>query len=123
MKIYGIPITSNAGLDSPISPHFGRAPAYALVSENKDFIVVIKNSSKHMGGFGEPPDILIDRQIDILLCTEIGSGAIKKFEDMGVEVYVGARGTIDETIDLYNAGQLEMATDENACKEQQHGND
>lgn len=115
-----IPIENNAGLQSIIAQHFGRAPTYAVVTENKELLITIENKSEHFGGTGKPPELLKDRNIDILLCGGLGPKAIKQFERYGIEVFVGAKGTIEETIDLYKAGQLAMATDENACKNHRH---
>lgn len=124
MKTYAIPIeNNNHGLDSQVAQHFGRAAGYALVDDNKELITTIENKSEHMGGVGKPPDVLINHKIDILLCSGLGPRAIKRFEDVGIEVYVGAYGTVGETIDLFHKGQLQMATDENACKEHRNGLD
>ena len=117
MKKYAIPIEKNNGLQSIIAQHFGRAPAFAIVTESKEVVSTIENVSDHFGGKGKPPELLKDKNIDILLCGGLGPNAIKQFENFGIEVYVGAKGTVEETIDLFKAGELSMATDENACKE------
>ena len=54
------------------------------------------------------------------MCGGLGPKAIKQFENFGIEVFVGAKGTVEETINLFKAGQLSMASDENACKEHRH---
>ena len=124
MKKYAIPIDdNNNGLTSQVAQHFGRAAGYALVNDNKELIAMIKNESEHMGGVGKPPDVLINYKINVLLCSGLGPRAIRRFEDVGIEVYVGAYGTVENTIDLFHKGQLQMATDENACKEHRHGLD
>ena len=123
MKKYAIPIDNIQGLNSQVAQHFGRATGYVLVYDNKELIITIKNESEHMGGFGKPPDVLINNKIDFLLCSGLGPRAIKRFEDVGIEVYVGASGTVSNTIDLFHEGLLQMATDENACKEHRHGLD
>lgn len=120
MKRLAIPIEKNLGLQSVIAQHFGRAPAYAIVTESKELVSTIDNISDHFGGKGKPPELLKEKNIDILLCGGLGPNAIKLFENFGIEVFVGAKGTIEETIDLFKAGQLSMATDENACKEHRH---
>ena len=122
MKRYAIPVkTSNNGLENIVALHFGRAPAFTIVSETKEFLKTLDNKSEHMGGVGKPPDALIEQKIDVLLCSELGPRAIKKFEDVGIEVYVGAQGTVENTINLFHANKLEMATNKNACKEHRNG--
>lgn len=121
MKKYAVPIENSViGLDSPVAQHFGRAPAYVIVSEKKELITSIKNVSEHMGGVGKPPDTLIGQNIDVLLCVGLGPRAIRRFEEKGIEVFVGASGTARETIDLFHMNKLQMATDENACKNHRH---
>ena len=46
--------------------------------------------------------------------------AIKQFKNFGIKAFVGAKGTVTETIDLFKPCQLAMATDENACNEHRH---
>ena len=121
MKKYAIPVeNSTNGLDSPVAQHFGRSPAYVIVSEAKEFITSIENHSEHMGGVGKPPDVLIEQNIDVLLCVGLGPRAIRRFEEKGIEVFIGASGTARETIDLFHMNKLQMATDENACKNHKH---
>ena len=120
MKKYAIPVEKNLGLHSIIAQHFGRAPAYAIVTDDKELLSTVENVSDHFGGTEKPPELLKNKGIDILLCGSLGPKAIKQFENFGIEVFVGAKGTVEETIDLFKAGQLSMATDENACKEHRH---
>ena len=40
------------------------------------------------------------------------------FEDLGIMVYVGASGSVEDAIDMWESNNLPAATDENAC--QQH---
>ena len=120
MKTYALPIEINKGLDSPIAQHFGRAPAFVVVTENKKIIKIIDNVSEHFGGKGKPPELLKNQNIDVLLCGGLGPNAIRQFENLGIEVFVGAQETVTETIDLFHSGNLSMATDENACKEHRH---
>ena len=117
MKKIGIPIDNENGLESIVAQHFGRALAYAIVAEDKKSVEIIQNTSEHMGGQGKPPELLNNNKINVLLCSGLGRNAIYKFQNFGIEVFVGARGTVSETIDLYINGELQMATDENACKE------
>ena len=121
MRKYAIPVEDRLeGLNSHVAQHFGRATAYTLVNDSKELLKIIENTSEHMSGIGKPPDVLIAHKIDVLLCSGLGPRAIKRFEDVGIEVYVGANGTVNNAIDLFHNGQLQMATDENACKEHRH---
>lgn len=55
-----------------------------------------------------------------MLCSGLGPRAIMMFEEFGIEVYVGAQGTVKDTLDLWKNGKLQVATDELACKMHRH---
>ena len=120
LKKYAVPIEQNLGLNSPVSQHFGRARAFAIVSESKEFIKSIENVSEHFGGTGKPSELLKNQQIDVLLCGGLGPNAIKQFESFGIKVFIGAQENVSKTIDLFHSGKKTMATDENACKDHRH---
>ncbi len=106
------------GLDEQVGAHFGRVPTYTLVNTESGELKVIKNTSTHMGGSGYAPDLLHDHGVETMLCDGVGRKAIQMFEDKGIMVYIGARGTVADALDLFKAGKLKAATNETAC--QQH---
>ena len=65
MRTFALPIEKDLGLQSIIAQHFGRAPAYAIVTESKELISTINNISDHFGGKGKPPELLKDKKIDV----------------------------------------------------------
>jgi predicted Fe-Mo cluster-binding NifX family protein len=69
-----------------------------------------------MGGSGYPPDILAREGVETMLCSGLGRRAIGLFEQLGIMVYIGAKGTVKDTLDLWKQGGLQQATDETACK-------
>ena len=115
-----IPTLGNLGLDEYVSEHFGRAPTFTIVDLETNEVKVIPNTSQHMGGEGYPPEIMARQGVEVMLCSGLGPRAIALFEQLGIEVYVGAYGTVRETIQAWQAGRLQMATDENACKAHRH---
>jgi len=42
------------------------------------------------------------------------------FEQLGIEVYVGASGTVKDAVSAFQAGKLVEASDANACKMHRH---
>ncbi len=55
-----------------------------------------------------------------MLCSGLGPRAIGMFEQFGIEVYVGASGTVREAVRDFQAGMLHEATDADACREHRH---
>ena len=115
-----VPTIGERGLDESVSEHFGRAPTFTIIDLNTNEVKVLQNTSEHMGGSGYPPQIMADAGVDTMLCSGLGPRAIQMFEQFGIEVYVGACGTVKEAIQGWQAGKLQVATDENACKIHRH---
>lgn len=119
MKV-AIPTLGNNGLDEYVSEHFGRAPTFTVVDLLTNEVKVILNTSAHRGGSGYPPEILANAGVEVMLCRGLGPRAIDMFEQYGIEVYVGASGTVRDAIQAWKAGKLHVATDENACRMHRH---
>ena len=115
-----VPTLGWRGLDDEVCEHFGRAPTFTIVDLSTGKVEVIQNVSEHMGGSGLPPEIMRSHGVDVMICSGIGPRAVRMFEQFGVEVYVGAYGTVREAIRAWQAGKLQMATDENVCRMHRH---
>ena len=116
MKIC-VPTMGKRGLDEQVGEHFGRVPTYTVVDTETKEVNIIDNTSEHMGGRGYPPDIIAKTGTQAMLCSGLGRRAITMFEDLGIMVYVGANGTVRDALLMWKEGQLQPATDENACRQ------
>lgn len=112
-----VPTMGKRGLDEQVGEHFGRVPTYTIVDIETNTIEIIENTSSHMSGSGYPPELIKQADTAIMLCGGLGRRAISMFEQLGIMVYVGARGTVKNTLQMYKKGQLQAATDENACRQ------
>ena len=115
-----VPTMGQRGMDDYVSEHFGRAPTFTVVDMNTKGVKVLPNTSEHMGGFGKPPEIMANAGVEVMLCGGLGPMAIQMFEQFGIEVYVGASGTVRDAVQAWQAGRLQEATDKNACKMHRH---
>lgn len=113
-----VPTMGDKGLEDVVGEHFGRVPFYTIVDNETKEVEVLRNTSEHMGGRGYPPEIMAKAGVDVMICAGLGRRAIMMFEEMGIMVYVGASGSIEDAIDMWENNNLQAATDENAC--QQH---
>jgi len=116
MKI-GVPTMGDKGMDETIGEHFGRVPTYTIVDLDTNEVTVIPNTSHHMGGQGQPPEILQSKGIQVMLCRGLGMQAITLFQGFGIDVHIGATGTVREAIDAFKLGQLQKAAIGNACEQ------
>ncbi|NQT97051.1 MAG: NifB/NifX family molybdenum-iron cluster-binding protein [Candidatus Marinimicrobia bacterium] len=112
-----IPTNGNNGLKDTVGEHFGRVPYYTVVDTESDSVETLSNTSEHGGGSGYPPEIMARAGVEVMLCGGLGRRAIMLFEEMGIMVYVGARGTVSNAIEQWKNNQLAAATDKNACEQ------
>lgn len=119
MKIC-IPTMGQSGMNDMVSPHFGRAPAFAIIDTETNEIEVLPNTGEHMGGIRLAPEIIAEAGAHIMLCSGVGPRAIRMFEQFGIGVFVGASGTVEDAISAWESGRLQEATDETVCREHRH---
>lgn len=114
MKIC-IPTMGNKGMGDIVGEHFGRVPTYTIVDSETNEVKVVPNTSDHMGGQGHPPEIMSRENVNVMICRGLGRRAITMFNDFGIEVYIGASGTVKEAIDAFKQGMLQKASMDDAC--------
>ena len=114
MKIC-IPTMGENGLDNLVGEHFGRVPTYTIVDLDTDDVKVIPNTSHHMGGQVDPPEIMAREGVNVMVCRGLGRRAITMFEEFGIEVYIGASGTVRDAITAFKQGRLQKAGMDDAC--------
>jgi predicted Fe-Mo cluster-binding NifX family protein len=119
MKIC-VPTNGQGGYDDVVCEHFGRAPTFTVVDTDGNTVKVVGNTSEHMGGSGKPPEQIAMTGAQVLVCSGLGPRAIGMLESIGIEVYVGAQGTVRQAIEMWRSGQLQRASDRNACKDHRH---
>ncbi len=110
----------DSGLDEEVSRHFGRAPAYAIIDTEDEEVEVVPNTSEHAGGSGKPPEIMEENNVEVMLCSNLGPRAISMFENLDIEVFVGADGQVEDALEAWEEGKLDEATDKDACEEHRH---
>jgi predicted Fe-Mo cluster-binding NifX family protein len=110
-----IPTNSDKGLNDYVGEHFGRVSTYTIVDLEKNDVKVIPNTSNHMGGTKNPPEVLAEYGVNVMICQGLGRRAIIMFNDFGIDVYIGASGTVKDAIDAYKKGELTKASEEDAC--------
>lgn len=120
MKI-GIPSMGEKGLDEEVGEHFGRVPTYTIVDLTTQDVKVITNTSNHMGGEGYPPEILKREGVGAMVCKGLGRRAISLFEQMGIDVYIGAYGSVRDTVEAFKQGRVQLASMTDGCQQHTFG--
>jgi len=114
MKIC-IPTMGKRGLDDSVGEHFGRVPTYTIVDLETDEVKVVPNVSHHMGGQGDPPEIMVREGVNVMVCQGLGRRAISMFEGFGITVYIGAAGSVRDVVAAFKQDRLQKATVDDAC--------
>jgi predicted Fe-Mo cluster-binding NifX family protein len=113
---------SKQGLDSVVSPHFGRCPHFILVDLNGSEVREVREVDNPFYGHHQPgqvPGLIASFDANVMLTGGMGGRAIMFFQQYGIEGVTGAYGTVRQSIEQYLGGELKGAA---PCKESEdHG--
>ncbi|WMW24235.1 NifB/NifX family molybdenum-iron cluster-binding protein [Methanolobus sediminis] len=118
-----IPSMGQNGMEDTVGQHFGKVPYYTLYDTETRESTVISNTSEHNGGTGLPPEIMANENVDIMLCGGLGRKAVMMFEQYGIDVFIGATGSIQDAVAAWEASKLSKATQDNSCAGHGHDHD
>lgn len=112
-----ISIDDKNGLNSIVSPHFGRCPHFLLVDLEAGQVGGVQAVDNPFFGNHQPgqvPAFIHSLGADVMLTGGMGGRAIMFFRQYGIEGVTGAFGTAHQALQHYLAGQL---TGAEACRE------
>jgi predicted Fe-Mo cluster-binding NifX family protein len=114
--------TENRGLDSQVSPHFGRCPYFVLVDVADGEIGAVETvTNPHYSHHqpGQVPAFIHDQGVDVMLTGGMGGRAFGFFEQRGIQAVTGATGTARHTLEQFLNGNLSGSA---PCRESiEHG--
>ncbi|MBN1317247.1 MAG: NifB/NifX family molybdenum-iron cluster-binding protein [Anaerolineales bacterium] len=102
----------NNGLESVVSPHFGRCPYYVLVDmdgRQVSQVNVVENQNYGRHAPGTVPLFIRDQGADVMLAGGMGRRAIVLFEELGIQAVTGAAGQVQHALEQYLGGTLRAA--------------
>jgi predicted Fe-Mo cluster-binding NifX family protein len=114
----------NKGLDSAVSPHFGRCPYFVLVDFEEGEIKTaraIPNPYYNQHQPGQVPGFIHSQQVDVMLTGGMGGRAIAFFQQYGIQAATGASGTVRHALEQYVGHQLQEAEPCHESVEHGHG--
>ena len=103
---------NNDGLDSIVSPHFGRCPFFAIVDIQDGQVQatnVLKNPLYGHHQPGQVPAFIHSQGANIMLTGGMGMRAIQFFQQYGIEAATGASGTVRMALERYLGGEIQGA--------------
>ncbi|OFZ80158.1 MAG: hypothetical protein A2603_12295 [Bdellovibrionales bacterium RIFOXYD1_FULL_55_31] len=111
-----IPVDLDQGLSSRVCEHFGSAPAFLILDTNTLQYTTIINVNQHHGHGGCHPLAALARQnIQVLIVSGIGMGALQKCQAAKIRVYRGPTGTVQDTVKAFKAGALSEISHHDVC--------
>jgi predicted Fe-Mo cluster-binding NifX family protein len=105
------------GLDSVVSPHFGRCPYYILVDvDGREVSRVSAVENPYYGQHqpGQVPGFINSQGANVMLAGGMGGRAIGFFQQYGIQPVTGASGTVRHALEQYLGGSLQGAA---PCRE------
>ena len=112
------------GLDSVISPHFGRCPYFVLVDMDGQEVTGVHEVDNPFYGHHQPgqvPAFINSMEANVMLTGGMGGRAIMFFQQFGIEGVTGAHGTVRQSVERYLGGQLKGAAPCATSEEHGHG--
>jgi predicted Fe-Mo cluster-binding NifX family protein len=107
---------SGEGLDSEVDPRFGRCSYFVIYDPETRNVESISNAAAvASGGTGiKAAEIIANAGVNVLLTGTVGPNAFSIFSELGIDVQVGAKGTVGEAIRQYEAGELQSIRSPNS---------
>ncbi|MDQ0204222.1 NifB/NifX family molybdenum-iron cluster-binding protein [Pectinatus haikarae] len=91
--------------------HFGKTETFKFYKVSKHAIINTEMISVSGSGHGKIVDILKEKEIDILICGGIGSGAQDLLKQNGIQFFGGVTGKTDKAVNDYLMGSLQYDAD------------
>jgi predicted Fe-Mo cluster-binding NifX family protein len=107
MKI-AISSTGNT-LDSPVDPRFGRCQFFVVVDpETMEFEAMENQAMMASGGAGiQAAQFVANSGAKAIITGNVGPNAVSSLMAAGITIYVGATGTVRESLTRFKNGQLQ----------------
>lgn len=112
MKI-AVPSMDDAGMQSPVSAHFGQAPYFTIVDSSTGEAVGHK-SGGHSDG-KTPAQHLSELDVDVVVGSAMGGRAMELLGNLGMEVFLEAEGTVTDAVEAFRQGKLPAASQAAPC--------
>ena len=100
------------GLDSVVSPHFGRCPYYILVDldgQEVKQVNAVANPNYGRHAPGTVPTFIQNQGADVMLAGGMGRRAIALFQQYGIQAATGVAGSVRRALEQYLDGALQGA--------------
>ena len=104
-------------LNAAVDPRFGRCQQFVLVdTETMQFELLPNPNIAAAGGAGiQTAQMLAGQNIQAVLTGNCGPNAFATLQAAGIQVFIGATGTVQSALEQYQNGQLQLASQPNVA--------
>ncbi len=99
-------------------PNFGRAAYFLFIDSEAEAIEPVANRPGAHGAGVQAAQTVADRGARAVITGSVGPNAFQALTAAGIDVYIGASGTVREAFDAYREGRLDRA---DAATGRRHG--
>ena len=98
-------------LASQVDERFGRCEFFLVFDQERRPIHLVRNegASSNEGAGIRAASTLNEMGINVLITGSVGPNAFRSLVAAGIDVYIGAEGTIENALSEYSNGRLEKA--------------
>jgi predicted Fe-Mo cluster-binding NifX family protein len=95
-------------LEAQVDPRFGRCSYFIIAdADTMSFEAFPNTAADAMGGAGiQAAQKIANKGVKVLITGNVGPNAFQTLSAAGIEVVVGASGTVKEAIEKYSKGEL-----------------
>lgn len=101
--------TTGTNLDAQIDSVFGRARYFLLVDSETLETEAIKNVPGAHGAGVQAAQMMVDKAAGVVLTGNVGPNAFQGLTVAGIQIYIGAKGTVRDALAAYKTGTLQTA--------------
>jgi len=115
MAVIAIPLKDNNGMDSHVNEHFSRSPFFMIYLDSEKEHKIIENSAAFTPGHEGTIDLLKQNDVESILCSGIGPGALDYAQELKMRVCFGRAKSVGELLEMNDRGELEDVIDGSPC--------
>lgn len=103
--------SSGTDLSAPVDPRFGRCQGFVIVEADDMSFEAVPNPNVGIGsGAGiQSAQLISEKGVEVVLTGNCGPNAYSTLNAAGIQVIVGAGGTVQEAVDAFKSGALGAA--------------
>ena len=102
-------------LDSRVDPRFGRCAYFVLVEQEDMSFEAVENPNASLGGGAgiQSAQLVSEKGAEVVLTGNCGPNAYSTLQAAGIQVVVGATGTVSEALEAFKSGSIGPAGEPN----------